>query len=95
MSKAEVNLITIRHGRTRRMRILTKGRKVSNILTSRISRSSHPKLRVSQLEWCERIQEIYRRIENLSNVGNVEDRTCAGIFHSRIIVQEQLRTFKK
>ena len=33
-----------------RMRILTTGRKVSNLLTLGISRSSHPKLRVSQLE---------------------------------------------
>ena len=50
MSKAKVNLITIRHGRTRRMRSLIKGRKVLNLLTSGISRRSHPKLRVSQLE---------------------------------------------
>ena len=40
----------IRHGRTRRMRSLTKGRKVSNLLASGISKSSHPKQRVSQLE---------------------------------------------
>ena len=39
-----VNLITIRHRRTRRTGILTKERKVSNLLTSEISRSSHPKL---------------------------------------------------
>ena len=38
------NLIIIRYGRTRRMRSLTKGRKVSNLLTSGINRSSHPKL---------------------------------------------------
>ena len=50
MSKAKVNWITIRHGRTRRMRSLTIEIKVSNLLISGISRSSHPKLRVSQLE---------------------------------------------
>ena len=33
MSKANVSWITIRHGRTRRMRSLTKERKVSNLLT--------------------------------------------------------------
>ena len=44
MSKEKVNLITIRHGRTRRMKSLTKERKVSNLLDSGISRSSHPKL---------------------------------------------------
>ena len=38
MRKAKVNLIIIRHRRTIRMRSLTKGRKVSNLLTSGISR---------------------------------------------------------
>ena len=48
--QSKVNLITIRHGRTRRMKRWTKERKVSNLLDSGISRRSHPKLRVIQLE---------------------------------------------
>ena len=44
MSKARVRRITIRHGRTRRMRSFTRERKVSNLLASRISRSNHPEL---------------------------------------------------
>ena len=47
MSKAKVNLITIRHGRIRIMRSLTQGIKVSNLITLGISRSYHPKLRVT------------------------------------------------
>ena len=46
MNKAKVNLIIIRHGRTRRMRSLTKEGKVSNLLDLGISKSIHPKLRV-------------------------------------------------
>ena len=40
----KANLITIRHGRTKRMRNMTKGRKVSNLLTSEISKGIHHKL---------------------------------------------------
>ena len=87
MSKAKVNLITIRHGRTRRMRSLTKERKVSNLLTSGISKSNHPKLRVNQLEWQEKSLRIHNRIEDHFNVGNVVDPTCAGIVHSRMRVK--------
>ena len=54
MRKAKANPIIIRHGRTRRIRSLTKGRKGSNLLSSGISRSNHPKLRRSQLEWLEK-----------------------------------------
>ena len=50
MRKEKGNLITIRHGKTIRMRSLTKGRKVSNLLVLGISISSHHKLRSSQLE---------------------------------------------
>ena len=42
--KKKSNLISIRHGRTRGMRSLTKGRKVSNPLTFEISKGSHHKL---------------------------------------------------
>ena len=45
--KAKENLITIRHGMTKRMRSLTKGRKVSNLLTSGIGKSNHSNLRRS------------------------------------------------
>ena len=40
----KTNMISIRHGRTRGMRSLTKGRKVSNPLTSEISKGGHHKL---------------------------------------------------
>ena len=95
MSKAKENLIIIRHGSTRRTRSLTKARKVSNLLTSGINRSIHPKLKSSQLEWWEKIQEIHNRTEKYSNVGNVEDPTCIGIVHLRIRVQGQPTTFKR
>ena len=39
--QTKANLISIRHGRTRRMRSLTKGRKVSNTLTSEMSKDGH------------------------------------------------------
>ena len=63
---------------------LTKGKKVSNLLTSGISRSMHSKLRSTQLEWWEKSQEIHNRTEHHSNVGNVEDPTCTGIVHLRM-----------
>ena len=50
MSKANKDMITIRHGRIRRMRSLTKGRNVSNLLTFEISKSNHHKLWLSQPE---------------------------------------------
>ena len=50
MNKEKVNLITIRHGRTIRMRSLTKEGKVSNLLDSGIRKSSHLRLRVIQWE---------------------------------------------
>ena len=78
MRKAKENTITIRHGRKKRMRSLTKGIKVSNLLTSGISRSSHPKLRSGQPEWWEKNQEIHNRTENPSNDGGVEDPTHVG-----------------
>ena len=40
-------------------------------------------------------QEIHNLSENHSNVGYVEDPTCAGIAHSRMRVQGQLTTFKR
>ena len=83
MSKAEANLTIRRLGRIRRMRSLTKGRKVSNLLVLGISRSSHSKLKTSQIEWWERDQEIHNRTENHSNVGDVEDPTCIGIVYLR------------
>ena len=95
MSKAKVNLIIIRHGRTKRMRSLTKGRKVSNLLTSGIRKSIHHKMGVSQLEWWEKIPENHNKIEDHSNVVNVEDPTCIGIFHLRMTVQGKLTTCKK
>ena len=76
MSKAKENLITRRHGKTRRMRSLMKGRKVSNLLDSGINRGSHPKMKISQLEWWGKSQEIHSRSENHSNVGDVDDPTC-------------------
>ena len=48
MRKAGESLITIRNVRIKGMRILIKGRKVLNLLTSGISRSNHHKLRSSQ-----------------------------------------------
>ena len=95
MSKAKENLIIIRHGRTKRMRSLTKGKRVSNLLTLGISRSNHPNLRSNQLEWWENIQEIYKITENHSNVGNVEDPTCIGIVHLRMRMKGHLITFKR
>ena len=50
MIRTKENLMTIRNGRTRRMKSLTKGRKVPNLLDSGINKSSHPKLGVIQLE---------------------------------------------
>ena len=50
MRKEEANLTIIRHGRKQIMRSMTKGRKVSNLLTSRINKGNHPKLRSSQPE---------------------------------------------
>ena len=95
MSKAKENMIIIRHGRTRRTRSLTNGRKVLILLTSGINRSNHPKLRSSQLEWWEKSQEIHNRIENHSNVGNMEDPTYAGIAHLNMGMQGHLTTFKR
>ena len=71
------------------------GRNVSNLLTLGINKSNHPKLRSSQPEWWEKIPENHNRTEDHSNVGNVEDPTCAGIFHSRMRVQGQLIRFKR
>ena len=88
MRKATVSQITIRQGRTRRTRSLTKGGKVSNLLASGISRSSHLNLQVNQLERQEKILRIHNRIEGHFNVGNVEDPTCAEIVHSRMRVQD-------
>ena len=95
MSKANENLIIIRHGKTRRTRSLTNGRKVLNLLTSGISRSNHPKLKSIQLEWWEKIEEIHSRPENHSTVGDVEDPTCTDIVHSRMRMQGHLTTFKR
>ena len=95
MSKAKANLIIIRHGRTKIMRILTKGRKVPNLLTLGINKSNHSKLRSSRLEWWEKSPEIHNRIEHHFNVGNVDDPACMGIFHLRMRMQDQLTTFKK
>ena len=94
MSKAKVRRITIRHGRTRRIRSLTRERKVSNLLTLGINRSSHPKLRVSQLELPKKILNIHNIIEDHFSVGNVEDPTCVEIVHLRMRVQGQLIMFK-
>ena len=95
MRKPNENLIIIRHGRIRRTRSLTKGRKVLNLIASGISRSSRPKLRVSRLEWEEKSLKIHNKIEGHFNVGNVEHPTCTKIVHSRMRVQGQLITFKK
>ena len=72
--------------KTRRMRSLTKERKVSNLLTSGISRSSHPKLRVNQLEWHEKSLRIHNRIEDHFNVGDVDDPRRAELVHWRMRV---------
>ena len=77
------------------MRILAKGRKVSNLLTLGINRSCPPKLRSSQLEWWEKSKEINNKTENHSNVGDVEDPTCARNVHLRMRMQGQLTTFKR
>ena len=60
----------------KKMRSLTKGRKVSNLLTFEISKGSHHKLWLSQPEWWEKIQETQKRLENHSNVGDVEKTIC-------------------
>ena len=77
------------------MRSMTKGIKVSNLLTSGISRSNHSKLRSSQPEWWEKIPENHNRIENHSNVGNLEDPTCAGIVRLIMRMQGNIKTFKR
>ena len=77
------------------MRSLTKGKRVSNLLTSGISRSIHPKLRSSQLEWWEKIPENHNKKEDHSNAGNVEEPTCTGIVHLRMRMKFQLTTFKR
>ena len=56
MRKAEENLTIKRLGRIRGMRIMTRGRKVSNLLASEINRSNHSKWKSSQLEWWGKIQ---------------------------------------
>ena len=70
-------------------------RKVTNLLTLGINTSNQHKLRSSQLEQWERSQKIHNKTEHHSNVGNVEDPTCARIVHSRMRVQGQLTNFKR
>ena len=94
MSKAEANQVTRKHGRTKGVRSLIKGRKVSNLLTLGINTSNQHKLRSSQLERQERIQKIHSRTEDHSNVVNVEDPTCIGIVHLRMRMQGQHTIFK-
>ena len=71
MSKARGNLITIRHGRKRRIKSLIRGRKFLNLITTRISRRIHHKLWTIQLKWWGKIQEIQKKSKNLSNDGDV------------------------
>ena len=59
--KARENLITGKHVRTKGVRSLINGRKVSKLLTSRINRRSQHKLRSNHLELWERSQKIHSR----------------------------------